>query len=385
MNHSAGAAWSGDEEAGPTRAGDGIGTAALGDLSKELAPAVEKDVLAKGDEFARAVGAGPDSPVPCLLISGQFGTYEDDGSKLYENRVKQSLLDALGYPDPDPDARLPRIAVLLDSGGGMLDSAFKIVLYLLRYAKELHVYVPRRAKSASTLVALGARCVHLSPFGALGPLDTQIEDPRFAKHTVSALDFYQSVDYVRNFAFGTMEEALERLRRKVGTQVSQPEILTMACDFALRTVAPMMQSVEALDFGGWGRSLKIGEKYAELLLRRNGKDEAEAKAISAQLVYGFTHHRYDIDHREAVEMGLPAELMDRTAYERAEAVVALCKNKAFVGFISQAEARAEAKARAGRQEEHDRRDRRGPGGLDDLQDDGASGSPAAEGNVDSPD
>ena len=91
--------------------------------------------------------------------------------------VLSSCIRVFNYPDPKQCAKRT-INLLLDSPGGSLDGAFRIVLYLHRYAKYLDVYVPRRAKSASTLIALSARTIYMSPFGELGPLDTQIHDPR---------------------------------------------------------------------------------------------------------------------------------------------------------------------------------------------------------------
>lgn len=330
----------------------GIGSAALGDLSEEMTPAETAAVIGAGNEFAQEVSKGQPDTAPCLLISGQLGYYPEAEDMLFENRVKQSCLDALGYPPLDPEPSRPAINVLLDSGGGMLDSAFKIVLYLFRYARELKVYVPRRAKSASTLIALGASHVYLSPFGELGPLDTQIDDPRFAKKAVSALDFYQSVDYVRSFGFHTMEEGLDKLVSNVGAHMSQHDLLQQAADFALGSVTPMMDAVKALDFGGWGRSLKIGEKYAQILLHRNNYDEKRARSIASRLVYGYTHHPFPIDYIEACDIGLAAEMMEKDACQKADHLVETCKDKAFVGFISKHEADAEADAKLPRSVSH---------------------------------
>ena len=146
---------------------------------RELTEEQREKVLASGAQFA---ASSPAKGV-WLLISGKFAENKDD-AKLAENQVRDSCIRVFGYPsqegETDEKAIKPTktINVLLDSRGGMLDSAFKIVMFLSRYASELNVYVPRRAKSASTLIALGADHVYLSAFGELGPLDTQILDPR---------------------------------------------------------------------------------------------------------------------------------------------------------------------------------------------------------------
>lgn len=166
-----------------------------------ITPAEREEVLARGKEFAaRMSGAW-------LLISGRFDSGIGEDSTEY--LVRELLRDAFGYPDEGTSPK--QLNVLLSSPGGHLDSAYSTALYLSSYPGELSVHVPAHAKSASTLLALGADHLYLSAFGELGPLDTQIPDPRNPANNVSALDCYKSVDYVRDFGFKTMTDALPKL------------------------------------------------------------------------------------------------------------------------------------------------------------------------------
>jgi Serine dehydrogenase proteinase len=313
---------------GVTGIANGMGLVALNDVPEEMTQEERDDVIAAGGEFAKKIG-GSD---PCLVITGQFTPLVRNG-RLAENQVMQACMDAFGYPD----GKKARINVVLDSPGGSLDSAFKIVRYLTAYASELNVHVPRRAKSASTLLALGAKRIYLSRFGELGPLDTQIFDPRNPVAYVSALDCYQSVDYVRLFGVNTMSKALRQLSADAGGQIPLQDLLSTASAFATGGVGPMLTGIRALDFGAWGRSLKIGERYAQILLEDNHPKD-EAARIAERLVYSYTHHLFPIDYREAHEMGLPAEPMSEAAYRLGLDVVDKCKNKSFIGFVSQVEA-----------------------------------------------
>jgi len=237
------------------------------------------------------------------------------------------------FPFGYPNGKVPKINVLLDSPGGSLDSAYKIVRYLTCYTSELNVHVPRRAKSASTLLALGAKHIYLSQFGELGPLDTQIFDPRNPAAYVSALDCYQSVDYVRMFGVSAMSKALRQLSADTGGQIPLKDLLGTASAFATGAISPMLTGIRALDFGAWGRSLKIGERYAQILLEDNHTRD-EAGRISERLVYSYTHHLFPIDYREARAIGLPAEVMSDKAYHAGLEAVEKCKNNAFIGFVS---------------------------------------------------
>jgi serine dehydrogenase proteinase len=301
--------------------------------SEEMPAKQRKLVIQAGNTFAGSTG-----DEAWLLISGHFN---GPGAPA-EDQIRKSLTNVFEYPGLDAPERT--INVLLDSLGGSLDSAFKIARFLSRYAKEVNIYVPRRAKSASTLIALGASHVYLSPFGELGPLDTQIPDPRNPTTTVSALDCYQSVDYVRQFGFSTTTEGLRELVKRAGNQIALPELLSAASTFAIGSVTPMLKGVTALDFGGWGRSLKIGEQYARILLLASSFDEDRAKRIAYQLVYGYTHHPFPIDYKEAVRIGLNARMMSSDMYKGARKVVDECHDKAFIGFISKKESDAEAQA-----------------------------------------
>ena len=314
----------GPEPGGFTGIANGMGLTALSDIPEELAQEERDTVIAAGREFAKEIS----DKDPCLVIVGQF-TPLVRTSRLAENQVMKNCMDVFGYPN----GKVPKINVLLDSPGGSLDSAYKIVRYLTCYTSELNVHVPRRAKSASTLLALGAKHIYLSQFGELGPLDTQIFDPRNPAAYVSALDCYQSVDYVRMFGVSAMSKALRQLSADTGGQIPLKDLLGTASAFATGAISPMLTGIRALDFGAWGRSLKIGERYAQILLEDNHTRD-EAGRISERLVYSYTHHLFPIDYREARAIGLPAEVMSDRAYHAGLEAVEKCKSNAFIGFVS---------------------------------------------------
>jgi hypothetical protein len=308
-----------DERARALDVGVGPGT-------RDMTNAERDAVVARGMRLAEKVGG------IWLLISGRFTS--DNGALGTEGLVRELLRREFGYPQPDGPHLT--VNVLLDSPGGSLDSAYSTALYLSAYAKPFRVYVPGRAKSASTLLALGADELYLSVFGELGPLDTQLRDPRNPARHVSALDCYQSVDYVRAFGIRTMTEALETLIEETGGQVPVSDLLERASVFALGAIAPMLRSVGALDFGGWGRSLRIGERYTRKLLAAKSEDVDEdlIRDIARRLVFSYTHHLFPIDYHEARRLQIPVQPMDGETYDEAIEVVRLCAGKDFVGFIS---------------------------------------------------
>jgi len=290
----------------------------------------EHDAVRKiGAEFARQAGG------IWLLINGRVTAH---GTKTTDERVKEILHRAFGYPAPGRADRT--LHVLLDSNGGSLDGAYAAARYLAAYANDFRVYVPSRAKSASTLLAIGADRTYLSAFGELGPLDAQIGNPRNPTMSVSALDYYQSVDYVRDVGFNTISVVLRQLINDTERLVPVSELLSTASTFAIGAIQPLMSTITALDFGGWGRSLRIGEKYASKLLSAKVKDGNVARAdrIAFQLVYGYAHHLFPIDIEEANRIGLAVERMDQQTYYGAMRVLDACRHMSVVCFLSEQEA-----------------------------------------------
>lgn len=300
---------------------DGVG-------QPEVIGAERQEVAAVGARFLKATGGNA-----CLAVVGPLVSTEKDGQST-ESAIIRCCRARFGYPSaPFPGT----IDLILDTIGGSLDSAFKTVLFLSRFAERLRVFVPRRAKSAGTLIAIGADELYLSPFGELGPLDTQIRDPRNPADRVSALDCYQSVDYVRTFGLSTLGRTFRALAAETRTLIPLAELVNTAANFSIGSISPILTQVNALDFGGWGRTLKIGEMYAQVLLSRVGYDKEDAAEIANRLVYGYTHHPFPIDVDELERIGLNARLMSKDQYENALEIVRRCAQPgvAVVGFIEE--------------------------------------------------
>lgn len=215
--------------------------------------------------------------------------------------------------------------VVLESDGGSADAAYKAVLLLRQVADDVRVLVPRWAKSAATLFSLGADVIVMREAVAeLGPLDVQVIDPRNPVQRMSALDGYQSVEYLRDYALQTQDLAVRQIMDRTRALMPLRDILSLSEDFAVDVISPIMSSVKPLDFGGWGRTLDIGKVYAERLLAKcamAGRSLRETRDTADRLVYGYPHHAYVIDVVEALSLGLAVEPMDTPAYRACLEVV----------------------------------------------------------------
>jgi hypothetical protein len=293
---------------------------------REIDSAQQRKIQSAGRRFVELTGGSS-----CLMLIGRLIGVGDPGAST-ERRVQLCCQERFGFPKQTPQET---INVILDSPGGSLDSAFRTALYLSRYAETLNIYVPRRAKSASTLITVAASNIIMSPFGELGPLDTQIRDPRNPMDYISALDCYQSVDYVREFGFSTLAQALKQLAAVTQGKLLLTDSLDAAAKFAIGSITPMLSQTRSLDFGAWGRSLKMGEKYAQILISRASEmDQGKAEKIASRLVYGYTHHFFPIDITEARDMGLNPLEMSEEEYECAIEIVSTCNdNQICIEFV----------------------------------------------------
>lgn len=198
------------------------------------------------------------------------------------------------------------VDVVLASHGGSADAAFRAVKLLRRYFQSFRVLITGDAWSAATLFALGAEEIHLGPMGCLGPLDVQILDPRNPLETMSALDGYQSVEYIRNFGLLTFDGYVQLVINRAPVRL--PHATREAAEFAYHVVEPLLAQIGPLDFGGWGRALSIGAKYATTLLEMRGI--TNASQVAQELVFGYPHHGYIIDIEEVLRLGLKGVDMD---------------------------------------------------------------------------
>lgn len=92
---------------------------------------------------------------------------------------------------------IKNLDLMIDSGGGELTMAVKIVNICKNYSNKFTVIVPFFAKSAATMIALSADDLILGKAGELGPIDPQVKHPALdmffpASSIKNALEFIES-------------------------------------------------------------------------------------------------------------------------------------------------------------------------------------------------
>ena len=92
-------------------------------------------------------------------------------SRYTSNRIYSAVTDNSHSPNT-------HLFLLLHTGGGKVEPAYLISKCCKKSAPRFVVAVPRFAKSAGTLIALGADEIHMGIISELGPIDPQIGDPQ---------------------------------------------------------------------------------------------------------------------------------------------------------------------------------------------------------------
>lgn len=196
------------------------------------------------------------------------------------------------------------VALVIESPGGYARDAFSIARMLCRHAGGFLAVVPSYAKSAATLLALGAERILMGADAEFGPLDAQLWDTEREERT-SALDEVQALERLHSVALEQLDETMMLMMS--GAQKRTEVMLPIACRFVSDTMAPLLEKIDTVHYAKQSRVLKVAEDYAERLLLPHHGPKAAAD-IANQLVNGYPEHGFVIDREEMTQlMGVDLE------------------------------------------------------------------------------
>lgn len=192
------------------------------------------------------------------------------------------LFEELIYSaDPSQDLHL-----LLDSPGGDGETAIRLVRSAQDRCRNLTVLVPGQAKSAATLLAMGAHRILMGPTSDLGPVDPQF---RLGDGLVSAKDLIEAVDV-----------AMEQVAQ-------QPETYPLHSALLADINAVMLQQARS----ALGRT---GDLVEEVLGSNPDRSDEEITALKtslhAPLIEKPKSHAAVFGAKDAAKAGLPVEKLD---------------------------------------------------------------------------
>lgn len=208
--------------------------------------------------------------------------------------------------------RQENLSILLESPGGDIDCAFRMVRILRHYATDVEILVSRYAKSAATFLCLAANTIYLGRDAELGPLDAQLPDPRGSIKTHSALNTFKSLEYLRQYVLETLDQVVLTLMAHGGMDI--PFAVEAARPLVADIVTPLYQQVDPHELGEARRYLSIGEEYCKMVMERysyRNLSKKEIQKIVDKLVWGYPSHGFVIDLQEAKQIGLNVKPLDQ--------------------------------------------------------------------------
>lgn len=196
------------------------------------------------------------------------------------------------------------LVILLDTSGGNVYSAVKIMDTLRTKYSYISIAIPQEAKSSGTMMCCGADALVMSPISELGPLDKPMIHPDNETSYISALDIVQSVEGMLDTAEDREKELAKEISRELG--VPMQKSLALASDSISKLISPMLCKEDVKIYNQAKRLLSIAEKYGhELLVNymlnyvKNKKTRGLiADRIVRRLVWLYPDHGFAIRRNE---------------------------------------------------------------------------------------
>jgi hypothetical protein len=214
----------------------------------------------------------------------------------------QIAADAVDLLTEHLDAIFPakKISLILHTLGGSTMAAWNMVNMLRMFCDDLEIIVPARARSAGTLMCLGADRVLMTKQATLGPIDPSLTGPLNPAIPGAAPDSRApvSVEAVR----GYIEMAKQDFGVKSGGDMAQ-------------VLMNLSEKVHPLVLGSIFRSRSQIQTLARALLKSQVKDATKTKKIIDFLCSESGSHDYTINRREAKQLGLNVEVPSEKLYQ----------------------------------------------------------------------
>ncbi len=232
------------------------------------------------------------------------------------------------------ERKFDELDLVIHSGGGSAHAAYQVIELLRLHTARLNACVPFWAKSAATLLCIGADKIVLGEHAELGPLDVQIyEEKKAGKgQFISALNLFKTVEQLQTASIEALASAMRFVVDEY--EMSYDESLSHAVAFVGVTTGPLVANLDPEKLGQYNRELSVAIEYGTRLLTRYGsRNRKEAGQLAEKLVYGYPSHEYIIDYKELQDLGLQVELFEQQTERPAAKQLISHTERDFVTFV----------------------------------------------------
>jgi hypothetical protein len=277
---------------------------------------------------------GKNRNIPQLFYCGEVTR----GSVTYLRQAVRSFLKGQSQGE--------EVDVVINSPGGDADAAYKIITILKRRFKKVNVVVPFWAKSAATLLSLGAHQIIIDELGEFGPLDPQIpkpleDSPDFDFET-SLVDesALQLIEEKSQMQFMQMFRNIHEFRK---IRLDRKELSRQIFHYLSEFYTPLLTQIDPYKMGQKSRITKIAIAYA---LRIVDSKKVQNHRLVYYLANECPDHGFVVDFEQLKEYGVPIKLSDEIGPEYESILRELSdylslefdhRNSSFVGFVEEAQ------------------------------------------------
>jgi hypothetical protein len=190
--------------------------------------------------------------------------------------------------------RRKTVMLVLVTGGGDPDAAYRIARCLQDKYSRFVCLVPGFCKSAGTIVTLGAHELVMADGGEIGPLDVQMSKQDELLQRQSGLTATAALETLNEKAYAAFEHFTIQIVTRTG--VSTRAAMQVAVQLASGLFAPTYAHVDPMHVGEAGRAMRIAQRYGELLQRKSQNiDPTKLAALAEE----YPSHSFIIDRDEA--------------------------------------------------------------------------------------
>jgi ClpP class serine protease len=188
------------------------------------------------------------------------------------------MLRSIGYSE--------NLELVIHSSGGLPENARKIVKMCRAYCKNLTVVVPDAAKSAATIIALGADKIVMGNPSELGPID-----PQFIITLPTPQGIIQQIRPAWAIVKGFEETIKDAVDEGGKIKVAYIPILNNIDISLVKEAKAAMENAK-----------RIAEEFLKSGLLRNNQEKATSTAKALAYAEKYTLHAYLIDWKEARDL-----------------------------------------------------------------------------------
>ncbi len=200
--------------------------------------------------------------------------------------------------------RKESLLILLDTSGGNVYAAVKIMDTLRANYKNITIAVPQEAKSSGTMMCCGADELIMTSISELGPLDKPMLHPDNETSRISALDIVKSIDGMLD----TAKDQEKQLAREISVDLGIPiqKAFSLASESVSQLISPMLCKEDVKIYNQARRLLSIAENYGKEFLsnfmlsyiKKKSLREKISDIVVRRLVWLYPDHGFAIRRNE---------------------------------------------------------------------------------------